>query len=320
MAAAAALVAAIPSSSSDSTPGVTHSQAMTAALADSSALLASLTSRFRANQSRARHMFLGEYGVGSVVPPLDEAAATAKLQSKIACEYASAQANVAAAAVAAGASGPSSSGVGASSTALARPARLVEEATGVLRAVTVEVETERAPRPARDTEELLAKMPVNATAAQSATPASAGALVAYGGGAAQQSLVPTSGLSARQMLIASKREIDDVRPEWHAPWKLMRVISAHAGWVRTIAVDHSNEWFATGSVDRTIKIFDLASGQLKLTLTGHISAIRGLAISKYTPYMFSVGEDKQVKVGDERIAMQEDSARGGSQSETVGCI
>ncbi len=75
----------------------------------------------------------------------------------------------------------------------------------------------------------------------------------------------------------------------------MRVISAHSGWVRAICVDHSNEWFATGSSDRTIKIFDLASGNLKLTLTGHISAIRGLAISKLTPYMFSIGEDKQVK-------------------------
>jgi pleiotropic regulator 1 len=183
--------------------------------------------------------------------------------------------------------------VGSSSTALARPARLVEEATGVLR---VEVEEERtAVGRARDTQELLERLPMTATAA-AASSSAAGAVVAYAGG--QQSLVPTANLSARQMLIASKREIEDVRPEWHAPWKLMRVISAHAGWVRAIAVDHSNEWFATGSVDRTIKIFDLASGNLKLTLTGHISGIRGLAISKLTPYMFSIGEDKQVKCWD----------------------
>ena len=37
-----------------------------------------------------------------------------------------------------------------------------------------------------------------------------------------------------------------------------------------MAVEPGNEWFATGSADRTIKIWDLASGQLKLTLTGHI--------------------------------------------------
>jgi pleiotropic regulator 1 len=71
--------------------------------------------------------------------------------------------------------------------------------------------------------------------------------------------------------------------------------------VRCIAFDPSNEWFATGSADRTIKIWDLAKccagaeGGLKLTLTGHISAVRGLAVSSRHPYMFSAGEDKTVK-------------------------
>ena len=44
------------------------------------------------------------------------------------------------------------------------------------------------------------------------------------------------------------------KPQWHAPWKLMRVLSGHLGWVRCVAVDPSNEWFATGSADRVIKV------------------------------------------------------------------
>jgi pleiotropic regulator 1 len=88
------------------------------------------------------------------------------------------------------------------------------------------------------------------------------------------------------------------KPEWHAPWKLMRVISGHLGWVRSVAVDSSNEWFATGSADRTIKIWDLATGTLKLTLTGHINAVRGLAVSPRHPYLFSCGEDKMIKCWD----------------------
>lgn len=43
-------------------------------------------------------------------------------------------------------------------------------------------------------------------------------------------------------------------PKWHAKWELSTVISGHLGWVRSIAFDPSNEWFATGSVDRTIKV------------------------------------------------------------------
>lgn len=45
-----------------------------------------------------------------------------------------------------------------------------------------------------------------------------------------------------------------VRPEWHAPWKLMRVISGHQGWVRSVAVEPGNTWFATGAGDRIIKV------------------------------------------------------------------
>ena len=94
-----------------------------------------------------------------------------------------------------------------------------------------------------------------------------------------------------------------------------QVISGHLGWVRCIAVDPSNDWFATGSGDRTIKVcnnslclshcatdfsqlWELATGRLKLTLTGHISTVRGLEVSPRQPYLFSCGEDKTVKCWD----------------------
>ena len=44
------------------------------------------------------------------------------------------------------------------------------------------------------------------------------------------------------------------KPKWHPPWKLYRVISGHLGWVRCVAVEPGNEWFATGSNDRVIKV------------------------------------------------------------------
>ncbi|NWI67491.1 PLRG1 regulator, partial [Todus mexicanus] len=44
------------------------------------------------------------------------------------------------------------------------------------------------------------------------------------------------------------------KPQWHPPWKLYRVISGHLGWVRCIAVEPGNQWFVTGSADRTIKV------------------------------------------------------------------
>ncbi|KAI9738601.1 MAG: pre-mRNA-splicing factor prp46 [Cirrosporium novae-zelandiae] len=102
---------------------------------------------------------------------------------------------------------------------------------------------------------------------------------------------PSSSLIRRQ-------NIQQPRPDWHAPWKLMRVISGHIGWVESLTVEPGNEWFASGAGDRLIKIWDLASGQLKLTLTGHISPVTGLAVSPRHPYLFSCGEDKMVKCWD----------------------
>ncbi|XP_071544681.1 pleiotropic regulator 1 [Panulirus ornatus] len=109
---------------------------------------------------------------------------------------------------------------------------------------------------------------------------------------------PTPSASAGQQSLVPRRAPTLPRPRWHAPWKLARVISGHLGWVRCVAVEPANEWFATGSNDRVIKIWDLASGQLKLSLTGHVSAVRGLAVSPRHPYLFSCGEDKQVKCWD----------------------
>lgn len=75
-------------------------------------------------------------------------------------------------------------------------------------------------------------------------------------------------------------------------------LCALSRWVRSIAFEPGNEWFCTGSADRTIKIWDLATGQLKLTLTGHIEQVTGLAVSRDHPYMFSCGLDKMVKCWD----------------------
>lgn len=59
--------------------------------------------------------------------------------------------------------------------------------------------------------------------------------------------LPTGAITARQ------KKQPAIQPQWHAPWKLMRVISGHLGWVHAVAVDPTNDWFATGSADRTIK-------------------------------------------------------------------
>ncbi|KAI9224433.1 WD40-repeat-containing domain protein [Blastocladiella britannica] len=140
------------------------------------------------------------------------------------------------------------------------------------------------------------------SASSASAPAPPSGPAAIGAGSSSMALIPapsTAGAAPRAGALAPLGAQRDVpRPQWHAPWKLMRVISGHTGWVRAVAVDVSNEWFVTGGGDRLIKLWDLASGTLKLTLTGHIACVRGLAVSDRHPYMFSAAEDKTVKCWD----------------------
>lgn len=151
--------------------------------------------------------------------------------------------------------------------------------------------------------------------------ASRGALVAYKGNDAGGAMVSRSnkrdgrtppgaaaaaaaGIGNSSALALHRTPAKVPTPTWHAPWKLHAVVAGHLGWVRAVAFDPANEWFVTGSADRTIKVWDLAKcaagaeGGLRLTLTGHISAVRALAVSNRHPYLFSVAEDKTVKCWD----------------------
>lgn len=66
----------------------------------------------------------------------------------------------------------------------------------------------------------------------------------YSSSSSNMSLVPTP----------QRKIVTIPKPKWHPPWKLYRVISGHLGWVRCVAVEPGNEWFATGSADRVIKV------------------------------------------------------------------
>ena len=107
-----------------------------------------------------------------------------------------------------------------------------------------------------------------------------------------------SNISVESLILALQRKQKSLNVKWHAPWKLHRVIQGHQGWVRTIDVDPSNEWFVTGSNDRMIKIWDLATGILRLSLTGHTHNIRAVRVHPQFKYLFSAGEDNMVKCWD----------------------
>jgi len=107
---------------------------------------------------------------------------------------------------------------------------------------------------------------------------------------------PTAAKPGTQLI--RRDNYQQVKPEWHAPWKLRKVLSGHLGWVRALAFEPGNTWFASGGGDRIIKIWHFPSGELRISLTGHISTVRGLCVSPRHPYLFSCGEDRMIKCWD----------------------
>jgi len=246
---------------------------------------AELLGKFETSRAQTQLMYLGNYGMPSAVT---EEAQKLKLAVKIGDEYKLVKKLPPPQAVARKApkTAPAATEIVSPSAKKAKTASSTTEKAPV--GVAPEAETAIA-----EQEEAKSDLIDAAAAAEPATDKKKGstAVVSYQGGVLDRK-------DPRTTLLLRHRERLRLKPDWHAPWKLMRVISGHLGWVRCLAVDPSNEWFATGAADRCIKIWDMASGTLKLTLTGHISAVRGIAISERSPYLFSVGEDKLVKCWD----------------------
>ncbi|KAF8600042.1 hypothetical protein BDV93DRAFT_559858 [Ceratobasidium sp. AG-I] len=84
----------------------------------------------------------------------------------------------------------------------------------------------------------------------SSTPAPSSALTTF----RQQESLHTGSQSALTTALARRKAARQVQPDYHAPWKLVRVISGHLGWVRSVAVEPGNKWFVTGAGDRVIKV------------------------------------------------------------------
>ncbi len=270
--------------------------------------------RLAASAFGAREMFSSNYGLP---PSTNEQSQAVKVALKVRAEYAEVRDLPVPASKPRGANGNDQGvkgALGKGGKQTTRSAAIVEDGTDD-RAEGTEEKTSITSSTASSTlsaassiENLIAKFPNRPS--DSAPSSLSSALVSYNPSnsaadpttsSSSSGAFPTDPNSMRALstdLILKQRRRKQKQPEWHAPWKLKRVIAGHQGWVRCIAIDPSNEWFATGSGDHTIKIWDLASGVLKVTLTGHISPVRGLDISTRSPYMFSVSEDRTVKCWD----------------------
>ncbi|WP_445637595.1 WD40 repeat domain-containing protein [Nostoc sp. DSM 114161] len=85
-------------------------------------------------------------------------------------------------------------------------------------------------------------------------------------------------------------------------WKLKittpRLLKGHSGKVNTLAISADGKTLVSGGEDKTVKIWNLQTGELKQTLAGHTGKVNAVAISADSKIIASASNDKTVKIWD----------------------
>ena len=100
---------------------------------------------------------------------------------------------------------------------------------------------------------------------------------------------------------------------------LRRVLTGRADVVWALAVAADGNWLATGGLDETVRVWDVASGQERATLTGHTNWVEALAVAPDGSWLASGGADGTVRIWDVASG-QERAALTGRHSDAVEAL
>ena len=70
----------------------------------------------------------------------------------------------------------------------------------------------------------------------------------------------------------------------------------HTDRVRSVAFSPDGSLFASGSYDKTVRLWDMATGELKRTLTGHTETVDSVTFSPDGKLLASGSWDKTVRL------------------------
>jgi len=80
------------------------------------------------------------------------------------------------------------------------------------------------------------------------------------------------------------------------PLQEPRVLKGHTGNVYCVSVTPDGKTVVSGSIDKTLKVWDLATGRCRATLKGHTGSVSGVAVTPDGKTIVSGSSDKTLKV------------------------
>jgi len=78
-------------------------------------------------------------------------------------------------------------------------------------------------------------------------------------------------------------------------WRCIHTLVGHASWVTSVAVDEAGSVVVSGSLDDTVKVWNLTQGNLLFNLAGHSRDVNAVAISPDGRTLLSAGDDCLIK-------------------------
>ena len=79
---------------------------------------------------------------------------------------------------------------------------------------------------------------------------------------------------------------------------LLRIVTGHTGWVRTVAIAPDGAWLTTAGDDKTVRLWNPDTGECTAILTGHTDWVASVAIAPDGTWLVSAGLDHTVRLWD----------------------